>query len=128
MQSRAKEKLTQNVGPFIVFICWARFSEISHLNINENKCKLYVTPNSHQLVLLYWQQMLNMYIHIPKFIFAERVFLFGVCGKIQHVSLRKCIWFPFQDPTKTYGSKIIFVLTCQNPGEIITNPHNIPEY
>lgn len=45
-------------------------------------------------------------------LFLLRGFL-GIRGETQHVSLGKCISFPFQDPTKTYGSKIMFVLTCQ---------------
>lgn len=78
-QSRKNyRRLTQNMGSFIVsfLIYWAESSEISHSNINQSKCKLSVTPNSHQLILLYWQQMLNRwvsYIHIPEFTFAERV-------------------------------------------------------
>lgn len=75
------EKTTKDLSKYGIFhrfflIYWAEFSEISHLNINQSKCKLSVTPNSHQLILLYWQQMLNRwmsYIHIPEFIFAERV-------------------------------------------------------
>lgn len=39
------------------------------------------------------------FIYPLKFIFAERVF--GVRGKIQHVSLRKGIRLPFQDPKTT---------------------------
>lgn len=55
MQSRKKIKkgLSLNVGSFTVCVCWARFSEISRLNINQSKCKLSVTPNSHQLILSY---------------------------------------------------------------------------
>lgn len=61
----------------------------------KDKCKQLMISNCHRPAPEYWWKMLYVsVIHVFWNLFSLRV-VWVVCGKIQHVGLRKWVWFPF---------------------------------